>query len=152
MVKRISKDCFRWHHVKFSNWVVISSEKNWGCNLQKWEKWWNIPCIYTLTINCLHFETHLYHLAATILPIFPEGKTLVLNLFRGKIIRRDWSRGILGLHATTHVEILEFVFSQLTFPKESRCWSSRFDYFMLSDGRVYIICTKHCVYVGKFSP
>ena len=28
MVKRISKDCLRWHHVKILFWVVISSEKN----------------------------------------------------------------------------------------------------------------------------
>ena len=27
--EKLSKDCLRWHYVKFSNWVVVSSEKNW---------------------------------------------------------------------------------------------------------------------------
>ena len=28
-----NKDCLQWHHEKFSNWVVISSEKNWRVEL-----------------------------------------------------------------------------------------------------------------------
>ena len=30
---KISKDYLRWHRVKFLNWVVISSEKNWRLQL-----------------------------------------------------------------------------------------------------------------------